>query len=67
MLSTEQQQLLHELKEFLYSVAPDALPGRPGWRDTLITRINETLAKDAEYDATMSGIKGALTRWLSKR
>jgi hypothetical protein len=66
MLSEEQRLLLLETKEFLTVVHAGEWNGRPEWRDVLVSRIISTLAKDAEQTEMIGGIRGALTRWLSK-
>jgi hypothetical protein len=48
-------------------VQPGSWNGRPEWRDVLVSRIVSTLAKDAERSEMVGGIRGALTRWLSKK
>jgi hypothetical protein len=66
MLSPDQRLLLGELKEFLTALPAEVAPGRPEWRAVLMTRIDTTLAADAEQEAMIGGIRGAFTRWLSK-
>lgn len=67
MLSEEQRLLLLELREFCDAVHNGEWSGRPEWRDALVTRIISTLAKDTEQTEMIGGIRGALTRWLSKK
>jgi hypothetical protein len=59
--------LLGELKEFLGALPTDVTVGRPEWRAVLMSRIDMTLAEDAEREQMIGGIRGAFTRWLSKR
>jgi hypothetical protein len=66
MLSSEQRTLLTECKEFMDSVHNGEWGGRPEWRDVLVSRITSTLAADAEQAEMIGGLRGALTRWLSK-
>jgi hypothetical protein len=67
MLSEEQRLLLLEVREFLTGVHDGEWAGRPEWRDVLVSRIISTLAKDAEQTEMVSGIRGAFSRWLSRK
>jgi hypothetical protein len=40
--------------------------GRPEWRDVLTQRITGTLTADDQQQEMIGGLRGALTRWLSK-
>ncbi len=66
MLSSEQRTLLSECKEFMASVPDGSWGGRPEWRSVLVQRIESTLLGDAQQAEMIGGIRGALTRWLSK-
>jgi len=67
MLSEEQRLLMIEVREFMEGLPAGSWSGRPEWRDVLVSRIISTLAKDAERSEMVGGIRGALTRWLSKK
>jgi hypothetical protein len=66
MLSAEQRTLLTESKEFMESVHAGEWGGRPEWRDVLVQRITTTLTADDQQQEMIGGLRGALTRWLSK-
>jgi len=66
MMSPDQRMLLGEIKEFMASVQDGAWTGRPEWRAVLTSRIDTALAADAEQEAMIGGIRGALTRWLNR-
>jgi len=66
MLSAEQRTLLTECKEFMESVHAGEWGGRPEWRDVLVQRIDASLAADNQQQEMIGGLRGALTRWLSK-
>jgi hypothetical protein len=67
MLSEEQRLLMIEVREFMEGLPAGSWTGRPEWRDVLVSRIVSMLAKDAEQAQMIGGIRGALTRWLSKK
>jgi hypothetical protein len=66
MLSSEQRTLFTECKEFMTSVPEGSWGGRPEWRSVLLQRIDSTLIADDQQQEMLGGIRGALTRWLSK-
>jgi len=66
MLSPDQRMLLGELKEFLSALPAEVTVGRPEWRAVLMSRIDTTLAADAEREAMVGGIRGMFTKWFNK-